>query len=175
MSDDIREHRARFIVVGLCALIAAMIAWDLITDYQDGADSSHLFVELMVLLLATSGVAILLRRFGSARAELADAREEAERWREQNREIIQGLGSAIEGQFGRWKLTPAESQIGLMLLKGYSHKEIASMRDTSERTIREQARAIYRKSGLPGRASLAAFFLEDLLLPENCDTDIIGQ
>ena len=52
-----------------------------------------------------------------------------------------------------------------MLLKGYSHKEIATFRETSERTAREQARAVYRKAGLSGRASLAAFFLEDLLLP----------
>jgi len=52
-----------------------------------------------------------------------------------------------------------------MLLKGLSHKEIAAMRQTSERTIREQARAVYRKSGLAGRSSLAAFFLEDLLPP----------
>ena len=39
------------------------------------------------------------------------------------------------------------------------------MRQTSERTIREQARALYRKSGLSGRAELSAYFLEDLLLP----------
>ena len=52
-----------------------------------------------------------------------------------------------------------------MLLKGLSHKEIAVVRDTSERTVREQSRAVYRKSGLSGRSSFAAFFLEDLLLP----------
>jgi DNA-binding NarL/FixJ family response regulator len=52
-----------------------------------------------------------------------------------------------------------------LLLKGLSHKEIAAVRSTSERTIREQARAVYRKAGLPGRSALSAFFLEDLLLP----------
>jgi hypothetical protein len=30
--------------------------------------------------------------------------------------------------------------------------------------VREQARNVYRKSGLSGRSSLSAFFLEDLLL-----------
>jgi len=35
----------------------------------------------------------------------------------------------------------------------------------SERTVREQARSVYAKSGLTGRASLSAFFLEDLLAP----------
>ena len=31
--------------------------------------------------------------------------------------------------------------------------------------MRQQSLAVYRKSGLSGRAELAAFFLEDLLLP----------
>ena len=50
-----------------------------------------------------------------------------------------------------------------MLLKGFSHKEIARLRNTSEATIRQQAAAIYLKSRLGGRAALSAYFLEDLL------------
>jgi len=61
-------------------------------------------------------------------------------------------------------LTPAEREVGLLLLKGLSHKEAAT-RATSETTIRQQALAIYRKSGLRNRSELSAFFLEDLLLP----------
>ena len=56
-------------------------------------------------------------------------------------------------------------EVALLLLKGLSTKEIASVRATSERTIREQARSIYTKAGLTGRAALSAFFLEDLLAP----------
>ncbi len=62
--------------------------------------------------------------------------------------------------------------MGLFLLKGLSLKEIASLRNTSERTVREQARSLYRKSGLPGRSSLSAFFLEDLLLPRSDDSGV---
>ena len=39
------------------------------------------------------------------------------------------------------------------------------MRATSERTVREQARSVYRKAGVSGRSGLSAYFLEDLLLP----------
>jgi DNA-binding NarL/FixJ family response regulator len=53
----------------------------------------------------------------------------------------------------------------LLLLKGYGHKEIAKLLGRSERTVRQHAVAVYRKSNLSGRAELAAFFLEDLLLP----------
>ena len=62
-----------------------------------------------------------------------------------------------------WGLTDAESDVGLLLLKGLSLQEIADLRETSERTVREQARAVYRKSSLAGRNALSAYFLEDLL------------
>jgi DNA-binding NarL/FixJ family response regulator len=46
-------------------------------------------------------------------------------------------------------------------------KEIAEARQVAERTTRQQATVIYGKTGLSGRASLSAFFLEDLLLPSD--------
>ena len=171
MSDDLREYRLRFVLIGLFALIAVLIGWDLLTDYWDGVDAWHLLVESTILLLAALGVAFLLRQFHTTRSELSKARDDALRWREQNQEILRGLGQAIEVQFTAWQLTPAEAEVGLMLLKGYSHKEIAALRQVSERTVREQARAIYRKAGLTGRASLSAFFLEDLLLPHESQSE----
>ena len=55
--------------------------------------------------------------------------------------------------------------MALLLLKGLSIKEIAQVRGVSERTVHEQARAVYSKAGLTGRTALSAFFLEDLLAP----------
>ena len=72
---------------------------------------------------------------------------------------------ALDRQFQRWALSPAEKEVALLLLKGLSHKEIAEVRSITEATARQQARAVYKKAGLSGRADLAAFFLEDLLLP----------
>jgi DNA-binding NarL/FixJ family response regulator len=40
----------------------------------------------------------------------------------------------------------------LLLIKGVSHKEIATVCAVSEWTVREQARSIYSKAGLTGRA-----------------------
>ena len=165
MSDDIHEQRPRRVFIGLFAAIAALIAWDLVMDYGEGADMRHVGIELLVLFAAAIGIALLWRRFDKTRTDLDAAREQAQRWQEQNRELLQGLGSAIEAQFREWGLTHAESEVGLLLLKGLNHQEIAAVRATSERTVREQSRAVYRKSGLSGRSSFAAFFLEDLLLP----------
>ncbi len=63
----------------------------------------------------------------------------------------------------------AEREVALLLLKGLSHKDIADVRRTSEKTVRQQSLAVYRKAGLSGRAELSAFFLEDLLLPPTRD------
>ena len=86
-------------------------------------------------------------------------------YRNETGDLLHGLAVAIDHQFERWVLTPAEREIALLLLKGLSHKQVATVRQTTERTVRQQALAIYRKAGLSGRTELAAFFLEDLLLP----------
>ena len=97
--------------------------------------------------------------------DLDVARIQGRQWRDETRALLKGLGEAIDRQFLTWKLTEAEREVGLLILKGLSLKEIAAARVTSERTIRAQARSIYAKAGLSGRAALSAFFLEDLLAP----------
>lgn len=97
--------------------------------------------------------------------DLDAARIQGRQWRDETRALLKGLGEAIDRQFLTWKLTEAERDVGLLLLKGLSLKEIAAVRVTSERTIRAQAQSIYAKAGLSGRAALSAFFLEDLLAP----------
>jgi DNA-binding NarL/FixJ family response regulator len=97
--------------------------------------------------------------------DLDAARVQGRQWRDDTRAVLKGLGEAIDRQFVTWKLTEAEREVGLLILKGMSLKEIAAMRVTSERTIRAQAQSIYAKAGLSGRAALSAFFLEDLLAP----------
>jgi DNA-binding NarL/FixJ family response regulator len=97
--------------------------------------------------------------------DLELARVQGQRWRSEARSYLNGLGEAIEAQFSRWSLTDAEREVALLLLKGLSHREIATVRAVSERTVREQARSLYSKAGLTGRAALSAFFLEDLLAP----------
>ena len=176
MSDDGSNSGYGALLLGLFALIFALIAWDLWQDYRDGSGWSHVGVELLVLALAAAGLWRQSRSLLRARADLerlrhdlARAEQEAARWREDSRDLLQGLGAAIEKQFRRWELSRAEAEVGLLLLKGLSLKQLADLRQTSERTVREQARAIYRKAGLAGRAELSAFFLEDLLLPREDD------
>lgn len=101
MSDDIRDHRLRFVLIGLFVLIAVLIGWDLLTDYRGGVNTPLRLAESAILLLATLGAAFPLRQFHTSRAELSEARDDALRWRQQNQEILSVLGAAIETQFTR--------------------------------------------------------------------------
>jgi DNA-binding CsgD family transcriptional regulator len=164
--------------ITLFALIFLLIAWDLTGDYKDGAGGLHIFLEFGVLLLAASGIGMLLWRVYLTRAsvrllqlDLDRVRQESDRWRKDNLVFIEGLGAAIRQQFINWELTMAESDVALFLLKGLSFKEIAAMRETSERTVREQAGSVYRKAGISSRSALTAFFLEDLLMPASGKSD----
>jgi DNA-binding CsgD family transcriptional regulator len=159
--------------IALSLFVFVLITIDITGDYRDGVPWTHLLTELLILMLALSGIVYfgwLYYQFAQAKIsfltqDLALANQQAQQWREANRELIAGLAIQIQKQFDVWQLTPAEAEVGLLMLKGLSHGEIAHVRNASERTIRDQARAVYRKSGVAGRTELSAFFLEDLLLP----------
>jgi DNA-binding CsgD family transcriptional regulator len=171
-SDDL-DPRFRGGLTALLAAIAAFGAFDLFLDRPATPFSLHVLFELAFIALCLGGVAYLWRGWHGAQSRLAgseralrDREAERDRWRDEANRLLAGLGAAIEAQFERWGLTRAEKEVALLLLKGLGHKEAASVLDRSERTVRQHAIAVYKKSGLAGRAELAAFFLEDLLLPQ---------
>jgi DNA-binding CsgD family transcriptional regulator len=178
-ANDGRERAVSLAVAALFCAIAGLAAVDLALDLAEGTTIDHAVIEGVVVLVGLGGagwMAARVRTLSSQAQELRveatrlaahlDAsREEAARWRREASDLITGLSAAIDLQFERWQLTPAEKAVALLLLKGLSHKEVAGLREVSETTVRQQARAIYRKAGLTGRNDLAAFFLEDLLGP----------
>ena len=135
-------------------------------------DLAFELIDIVPSVLTSVGVILLfqvsLRQREEHRNLIHDlelARVQGQHWRTEARTFLNGLGEAIETQFSRWNFTEAEREVALLLLKGLSLKEIATVRETSDRTVRVQTRALYAKAGLTGRAALSAFFLEDLLAP----------
>jgi DNA-binding CsgD family transcriptional regulator len=165
MSNDVRSNRSTITAVILFATVVVLVGWDLYIDFGEGVGWLHITVESFIFLVAIAGTVIMWRQLARTRTDLAGALGEARHWKRENQELLRGLGAAIDRQFSRWNLSSAEADVGLLLLKGLGHKEIATIRETSERTVREQARSLYRKAGISGRSALSAFFLEDLLLP----------
>ena len=162
------KQERTFIVIVL-SLIAILISGDIISDLRNGSTWWHTFAEALVALVAIIGIFILLRGtfYSKHTLELERARStafqaEAAKWREQSRKHLDGLSQSINAQMNLWKLSGSEKDIAYLLLKGLSLKEIAEIRQTSEKTVRAQCTSIYDKAGLAGRTELSAFFLEDL-------------
>ncbi len=170
--DDGGERRLRALLLGVLLVIVVSGTIDLVLDAPDDWRSGHVLYEVLLIAGALAMTAALWARWTRAERTLARTRRalderQAERdaWRASAERALAGLGAAIDAQLVRWGLTPAEREVALLLLKGRSHKEIAYATGRSERTVRQHAVAVYQKSGLAGRAELAAFFLEDLMLP----------
>ena len=173
MTEFIDSHTRGWAAAAVIAGLALYIGLDLIEDPNATlVDIVLHLLEVTPLVLTTVGIVVLFLVTRRQRDEhlqvirdLEIARVQGQRWRSEARAHLKGLGDAIDSQFSRWNLTEAEREVALLLLKGLSSKEVAAVRATSERTVREQARSIYSKAGLTGRAALSAFFLEDLLAP----------
>jgi DNA-binding CsgD family transcriptional regulator len=75
----------------------------------------------------------------------------------------------LEERFSEWALTPAERDVALFAIKGLSTSEIATLRTTSEGTVKAQTNAIYRKAGVSGRPQLLSLFIDDLMRDDVTD------
>lgn len=159
-----------YLTLAVMALVVAASGWDIATDLGHGAPMTHLVQEGVVMLLAFAVVLWIVldlrrqtQRVAQLERELATVREQAAQRAPELEEARERLGRAIAAQFDAWDLTESERGVGWLLLKGLSIKEIAALRSTHEKTVRQQASAIYRKAGLPGRHAFVAWFIEDLL------------
>jgi DNA-binding CsgD family transcriptional regulator len=169
---DLLDSRIQRTLIGL--LLAIMLGGivDLVLDQPTTLLSFHVIFEIGFALLCL-GTAVFLwvaglqsqRSLKNTRESLETRESELQAWRGRAQRLLEGLGVEIDRQMQQWGLTLAEREAALFLLKGYSTKEIAAHLGKSERTVRQQCGAVYKKSGLAGRADLSAFFLEDLLLP----------
>lgn len=162
----------RLILMGIVLLMIVGGTIDILLDAPTSWWSLHVVYELFLIAAGLVGAVWLWLSWfraeqanRSLRRSLEDRQQERDAWRASARRVLEGLGSAVSRQFQAWGLTGTEREVALLLLKGRSHKEIARDTGRSERTVRQHSVAVYDKAGVNGRAELAAFFLEDLMLP----------
>lgn len=163
-----RSQEVFFVV--LLIIITLLTTSDLISDYLEGTEAWHLSIEALVVLMSVGGIAYLLQAFikrqrelDAIKAQLAQTKDDLSEARQQISAAGQEYSQVIQKQFETWQLTPSEKEVASLLLKGLSFDEIANVRNTKEKTVRQQATAIYRKSGLSSRHEFAAWFFEDFL------------
>lgn len=123
--------------------------WSL--DWQ-AREAVQLGAVLSLVLGAIAGVAFLLetlKRAASVETQLQAASG--------------AFQAAMQTQFDQWGLSPAEAEVALFALKGFSNQEIAALRGKSEATVKTQMNAVFRKAGVNSRSQLMAQFMELLL------------
>jgi DNA-binding CsgD family transcriptional regulator len=153
-------------------MLAGFVCADLVADAMCGIGPLHMAIELGALAAALTGVGIAARKSYAAvrrakelHGDLQRTQADVARWRGEVEALLHRMGTALNEHFARWALTDAEREIAIQILKGLSYKEVAAERGTTERTVRHQALAVFRKAGVSGRAEMAAFFLQVMLLP----------
>jgi len=166
------NQRERWVIASILVLVAVLVSIDIYSDSREGVVLWHVFFEGLIGVLALAGFFYLMRGSAELKHQLqreienfSAFKQEAEAWRLDSRKYLDGLSLAIDEQLSKWKLSAAEKEVAFLLLKGLSLKEVAGVRNTSEKTARVQSMAVYAKAGISGRSELAAFFLEDLLPP----------
>jgi DNA-binding CsgD family transcriptional regulator len=165
-----RNQIKESVLVLVLAIVGIASGVDLVADLSHGADSEHIIKEAVIVTISLCAIAWLLLGLHRQRLEIKSLQQELEAL---NRPEIQPkkyvldarrkLGTVVSQQFTEWMLTDSEIEVGWLLLKGLSLKEIALVRNTQEKTVRQQASSIYRKAGVSGRHAFSAWFIEDIL------------
>jgi len=145
------------LVLGFATLF---FAYDIISDlYPKSENLFHISIEIIVFFAISMVLYGELRRVAFLRTTVLVEQSKTAR-------LSGELLSVMRNQFAEWGLSPSEREVALLLIKGLSMREISQAREVKEKTIRQQATAVYAKSGYAGRHALAAHFLEDLMSEE---------
>ena len=149
---------AIFVIQALCAVFfvsdilssvfgirSTPISWEMREAMEIGAS--------LGLILGVVVGGLMLRR----------ALRERHRAEEQLRRASGAFADLLQERFEEWGLTPSEKDVALFAIKGMSTAEIATLRSTSDGTVKAQTNAIYRKAGVTGRPQLLSLFIEDLM------------
>ncbi len=169
--DRLFKERNRLIALGLLAF-ALLLLLEWVTEGEDIAFADFLIDSLALALLVATSVAAALVAIDikeqqadrlALLQDLEKAKADGAQWRARAEDQLDQFRRAIGEQFDEWDATAAERDIGQLILRGLSHKEIARLRETSEATVRQQAQSLYRKANLPNKGAFSAYFLDDVL------------
>ncbi|MBW6506603.1 MAG: helix-turn-helix transcriptional regulator [Rhodobacteraceae bacterium] len=133
------------IVLSILGLVVIPITW-----------GAHEIIELSAVVSLTLGLWMAMLALSRVQRDHRAARERLRR-------ASGAFMTLLSERFDDWGLTPAERDVALFAIKGLSTAEIATMRATSEGTVKAQTNAIYRKAGVNGRGQLLSLFIEDLM------------
>ena len=151
-------------------VIMAFNFTDVVADIFLEVPLWHIIQETIIAIFSGSLAAYLILDMRRRTKELEvlsrsliATEEHVNKISKQFKEIRHKYSEIIQQQFKDWELSQSEQQVAMLMLKGLNFQEIATVRNTKEKTCRQQASSIYAKSGLQGRHELSAWFIEDFI------------
>lgn len=155
-----KERRATVLagIIILQVLCALFFIGDVVVDLSGGGhlEDLHLGLEALAAVALIGGVVFLM-------LELRRVLDRMDKM-ESGLKIARGqMLDVMYGFFDEWKLTEAERDVAIMILKGLDNETIAKVRNTATGTVRAQATGIYSKSETHGRTEFVSLFMEELM------------
>ena len=171
MLDSLEHLPYRRLIFFIFVLIVfGTSAQEVISEFAAGETMSTMGDDLSWFALSAVVLALFIiehltqqRKLRELRGQLNKARGQLARFDNRSVEIASQFRQVMQKQFEAWQLSSSEQDVALGLLKGLTFREIAELRETREKTVRQQASSLYRKAGLSSRNELAAWFFEDML------------
>ena len=147
-------------LIAVQSLCAAFFLWDVVVDLAPwdlrALSNLHIVIEALAALALVSAIVFetrylmaLLRRQAHLESQVSIA--------------AGAMAEIIEAHFDEWALTPAERDVAMLAIKGFSVAETAKLRGAAEGTVKSQLNAVYRKAEVPGRGALLGLLVGDLL------------
>ena len=160
----------RTVFVAFVLFIFGTSLVEIISEFAEGETFESMGDDLIRFALSASVLALFIyeiylqrRALQELRAQLDKARGQLVQLDAKTRSIASQYRAVMQKQFDAWDLTTSEQDVVIGLLKGLSFREIATLRETKEKTVRQQASSVYRKADVASRNELAAWFFEDML------------
>ena len=155
------------IIAAALLLIMVLNLMDVIADISLEVPVWHIYQEILIVILSgvLAGYLIISSqsRVKNLILSLNEAENKVKVITQQFKDARHHYSEVIHQQFNDWKLSQSEQEVAMLMLKGLNFQEIATIRNTKEKTCRQQASSIYAKSGLVGRHELSAWFIEDFI------------
>ncbi len=147
-------------LIAVQALCTAFFLWDVVEDFRSGAAGFQplLYVTtetlaaislIFAVLFEVHYLMVLLRRQAHLEAQVSVA--------------AGAFHDILVQHFDDWGLTPAERDVAMFAIKGFSIAETAGLRGSAEGTVKSQLNAVYRKAGVSGRGALLGLLIDDLI------------
>lgn len=156
--DGGRKRRAvaLAVLVAVQSIAAVFFVADVAADLRWAGWTAHTALEAVVTVALVIGIV-----FGAT--ETRRAVERAGRAEAALSAASGAFHDLMRSYFERWALTPAESEVATLAIKGFDVAEIAELRGAAASTVRVQLTRVYAKAGVANRGQLVGLFIEDLM------------